>query len=180
MIPLMEDTFTVPRLETDRLVLRAPRPSDLDAYAADHADVESRRFIGGTGTRRDAWRAMLGSVGTWIVTGTGWWTIEERATGRPLGSVGAFFRETQYEHGAPRDLELGWGLFRPAWKQGFAREAARAALVWGCATHPNARIIAHIDAENVASAAVATALGMVHAGQVDFYGEPTELYVLPT
>ena len=44
------------RIETDRLILRPPQAEDFDAYAANMADVEAARFIGGQQARAAAWR----------------------------------------------------------------------------------------------------------------------------
>ena len=170
--------FTVPRLTTERLLLREPQTRDFTAYAEHMCDDEATQYMGGALDRRGAWRAFLVGAGNWIVTGSGWWTLEERATGTIVGTVGAFFRDTNIDRGRDADLELGWVVFRPFAKRGFAREAARAALAWSLARHDPARVIAHISKENVASIAVSRALGMTHVGEVDFYGEPSQLYAI--
>lgn len=170
--------FTVPRLTTERLLLREPQTRDFTAYAEHMCDAEATQYMGGALDRRAAWRAFLVGAGSWIVTGSGWWTLEERVTGAIIGTVGAFFREANIDRGRDADLELGWVVFRPFAKRGFAREAAGAALAWSLARHDPARVIAHISKENVASIAVSRALGMAHVGEVDFYGEPTELYAI--
>ena len=92
--------------------------------------------------------------------------------------VGAFFRETNIGKGRDADLEVGWSTYRDAWNRKFAREAAGAALAWAVEEHDPARVIAHIDKENLASIAVSRALGMKPAGTVDFYGTPSELFVI--
>jgi len=50
----------IPELETERLLLRALRPEDLDAYAAMHADPEVMRYLeyGRPLDRAAAWRSM--------------------------------------------------------------------------------------------------------------------------
>lgn len=168
-------TFTVPRLETERLVLREPRPADFETYATQMTDAEARKFAGGPMSRREAWRQYLVCAGSWIVTQSGWWMIEERASGEVVGMVGAFFREWNLDKA---ELEVGWSVYRPAWNRRFAREAAAAAMDWAVLHHDPARVVAHVNKENLASIAVTRALGMKPAGTVDFYGEPNELFVI--
>jgi RimJ/RimL family protein N-acetyltransferase len=171
-------TFTVPRLETERLLLREPTSLDFEAYAQHMSDDDLRKYSGGALNRREAWRIFLVGAGSWVVTRSGWWMLEERASGSVVGTVGAFFREWNLDKGRDADLEIGWSLYRDAWRKGYAREAAAAAMASAVATHDPARVIAHIDKENVASAAVAKAIGITHAGATDFYGAPSELWVI--
>lgn len=169
--------LVVPRITTERLLLREHRRDDFPALAAHMSDADACKYTGGPSDRRNAWRFLLAGVGGWHTIGSGWWSVEERASGALLGSVGAFVRETQLERGADADLELGWSLFRAHWRRGFAREAALAALTWAIGTHDPRRIVAHIAKENTASIVVARAIGLHYAGDTDFYGEPTQLYV---
>jgi RimJ/RimL family protein N-acetyltransferase len=163
----------VPRVETPRLVLRGFRASDLDAFAANLGDPAATEHMGGVVDRRMAWRMLTSSVGLWLLTGGGWWAVEDRATETFVGTVGAFFRET-----APDDLELGWTVVRAHWGRGIATEAARAAAAYAFENQGKASLYAHIDARNVASLRVADHLGMRYEGEADFYGEPTGRYVL--
>ena len=80
------------RLETHRLILRAPRADDLDPWAELMADPEASRFIGGPVPRAVTWRAlmtMIGAAGTCRVVnpGTrpalGYLRLCGRATGAP-------------------------------------------------------------------------------------------------
>jgi RimJ/RimL family protein N-acetyltransferase len=171
-------SFSVTRLETERLVLRESRPADFDGYATHMSDTDLRKYSGGPLSRRDAWRLFLVGMGGWAVTQSGWWMIEERVTGSVVGTVGAFYREWNLDKGREADLEVGWSIYREAQNRKIAREAAAAALAWAIGHHDPARIVAHIDKDNLPSIAVGRALGLKPAGTTDFYGQPTELYVL--
>lgn len=168
---------TVPRLMTPRLVLRAPRADDLDAYAEFLSDPEATRYLSGTADRRTAWRVLAALAGAWMLTGAGWWAIERREDGAFVGVVGAFFRETTLPVAEGSDLELGWNVLRPYWRLGYAKEAASAALAHGLARPGASRVVAHMEPDNVASSGVARAIGMSLEGEVMLYDRPALRWV---
>ena len=68
--------FEGPVLETERLILRVPRLSDFEAYAAMGQDEENMRFIGGAAPRSVAWRKFLQMPGAWLLQGFAMFTVE--------------------------------------------------------------------------------------------------------
>jgi RimJ/RimL family protein N-acetyltransferase len=149
----MENECMIPRLETERLVLREWRAADFDVLAAFYADEEVMKFLGGVMEPNDAWRALAVLIGHWQLRGYGVWAVERKTDGALVGRVGMI-----HPHGWP-GLEVGWTLGRPYWGQGYAVEAAAAALRYAFLTQPVARIISCIDPDNTPSQAVALRLG---------------------
>jgi RimJ/RimL family protein N-acetyltransferase len=143
----------IPRLETERLVLRAWCAEDFDVLAEFYADHEVMTFLGGVMERSDAWRSLAGSIGHWFLRGYGTWAVERKSDRALVGRVGLIHPE-----GWP-SLELGWTLGRPYWGKGYASEAAVAALDYAFLTQPVERMISCIDPENKASQAVAQRIG---------------------
>src|SRR5690606_6469794 len=114
-------------IETPRLLLRVPRLEDFDGYAELVGDEETARHIGGHVPRATAWRKFLQQPGAWLVQGFGMFSVIDKASGQWLGQVGPWLPD-----GWPGN-EIGWSLRRSAWGQGFAGEAAVAAIDWAFA-----------------------------------------------
>lgn len=161
-------------LETERLLLRAFRNADLDAFAAMTADDEVMRYIG-TGvtlSRSDAWRSMAGVLGHWQLLGYGMFAVEEKATGALVGRVG--FLDPPGWPG----FELGWLLAREHWGRGYAFEAAKAARDYAFGPLDRDRLISLIRPGNERSVRVAERLGEKLAGEVELLGSKALLYEL--
>ncbi|HET9977896.1 MAG TPA: GNAT family N-acetyltransferase [Burkholderiaceae bacterium] len=165
--------FEIPTVETERLVLRAFREADLDAFAAMSADPDVMRHIGdGRAVDRNAtWRTLAGFNGHWSLRRFGMWAIERRSDGAFIGRVGL--------HHPPYwpALEAGWVLARAAWGQGFAREGAAAVLAFARRRLPPQRLVSFIRPGNERSVKVALALGAAFEGVSDLLGTPVEVYV---
>ena len=144
----------IPRLETERLLLREFRPEDFEAWASFCADPEVIRYLWGEPqSRSEAWRAMAMTLGHWALRGYGMWAVERKSDGAFVGRVGMINPE-----GWP-GLEVGWTLGKPYWGQGYATEAAAASMRYAFLTQSVDRIISCIDPGNKASQAVALRLG---------------------
>ena len=160
--------ISIPTLETERLLLRAWRDDDLDAYAALSADREVMRFLGGPQARPDAWRSIAAMIGHWVLRGFGAWAVERKSDGALLGRVGI-----QRPEGWPA-TEAVWTLGRPYWGQGYATEGAKASLDYGFKALALPKLVSFIDAENVASQNVAKRLGYSKGGSATLFalGQP--------
>ena len=165
----------VPRIVTDRLILRGLVADDFEAYAIMQADPDVTRVLGGGRplTRFEAWRHMAAVVGHWALRGFGIWAVEERATGRLIGRIGCHEPE-----GFPA-FEVAYVLARDAWGVGYAREGVAASLRYARETLGRTEITSIIRPANAASIRVATSLGAMPAETVEFYGAPSVLYRYP-
>jgi RimJ/RimL family protein N-acetyltransferase len=144
----------IPTLQTERLVMRAPRGEDLDEWATIMADPDVARYIAPAPmTRDEAWRSIAASLGHWQLRGYGAWAVERKSDGAMIGRVGMINPE-----GWP-GLEIGWTLGKSYWGKGYATEAAAAAMRYAFLTQPVDRLISNIDPDNTPSQAVASRLG---------------------
>jgi RimJ/RimL family protein N-acetyltransferase len=137
------------------------------------ADPEVMRYLGGTQDRVGAWRQMALFAGHWALRGHGLWVVERPGEGRLLGRVGLWRPE-----GWP-GLEVGWALVRDAWAQGYATEAAGAAIAWAWERLDAEELIALVDPANTASVRVAERLGMAPRGEWELLGHVCAVYRLP-
>jgi RimJ/RimL family protein N-acetyltransferase len=165
----------IPQLTTERLLLRGFEARDFEPYAEIMLDPEVTRHLGDGRplSRAEAWRQLAFIIGHWTLRGFGVWAVEERASGALVGRIGCLEPE-----GWP-GLEVAYTLARPAWGKGYAREGAAAALRYAHETLGRERIVSIIRPENAASIRVASALGAVQAGTVEFFGSPALLYRYP-
>jgi RimJ/RimL family protein N-acetyltransferase len=150
-------------VDTARLRLRQWRESDREPFAALNADPAVMEFFLSPLSREssdasiDAWQSQLAS--------RGWsnWALELKASGELLGFTGL---------SVPRRVlpfspcvEVGWRLARKHWGQGYATEAARAALEVGFARLDLREIVSFTTVGNVRSRAVMERIGMRDARQ---------------
>lgn len=147
--------MTIPTFDTDRLLLRELRETDLDDFARLSADEETMRYIGKGETldRAGTWRSIAFFLGHWQLRGFGMWAVVEKTTQRLIGRVGFYQPE-----GWP-GFELGWLIDRDRWGQGFATEAARACLARATSDYGKRHVISLIRPENAASIRVAEKIG---------------------
>lgn len=160
------------RVETSRLVLRPFSAADHPAYARITADGETMRFIGEgkPNTEGSAWRTIMVFLGHWEMLGYGMWAVTLK-DGTLIGQAG--FIDV---HGWP-GFELAYLLGREHWGKGYAFEAAQAAHRIAFEELKKERVISLIRPANAASIKLATRLGAVHEGRIEFLGGDAEVYV---
>ncbi len=158
-------------LETDRLLMREFRESDLDAYAELCADEEVMRYVSGRAFRRDeAWRQMALFLGHYRLRGYSFWAVDEKASGAFVGRVGCWRPE-----GWP-GLEVGWALARGYWGRGYATEAARASLDYAFTRLGESHVVSLIHPDNARSIRVAERIGERREGETEVMGIRVLIY----
>jgi RimJ/RimL family protein N-acetyltransferase len=148
---------------TARLVLRQWRDEDRDPYAAMNQDSEVMRYFPGLQGRETSDK----SIDTWSreIAERGWsnWAVALRSTGEFIGFTGLTVPWRNYAF--TPCVEIGWRLAQAHWKQGYATEAAQAALQVGFERLGLEEIVSFTALPNMPSRAVMKRLGMANANE---------------
>jgi len=145
----MTTNIAIPTLQTTRLTLRAPKPSDFEPYAEFRADPMRTQGLGGPNTRAQAFDHLSEIIGHWHMRGFGRFLVADKSTDTPLGVVGPFFPEDWPEP------EIAWSVFAAGEGKGIAFEAAQAARTYAYNTCGWTTAISMITDGNTRSIALA-------------------------
>jgi len=117
-------------------------------------------------------------LGHWHERGFGWRSVLDRASWEWLGFVG--LNVVGPGKGvAPEEVEIGWWLVRSAWGRGYASEGAAAARDEGFELVGLDRLIARLQAANIASSRVAEKIGLrLEREATGSHGESLLIYCL--
>lgn len=168
--------FNTPTLETERLILRAPKAEDWPHWRAFMASDRSRFMRDEEIDDGKSWRAFGHVVGHWVLRGYGSFVYTLRDDDRALGMTGPWHPFDWPER------EIGWSVWTPeAEGRGYAFEAAKAArahafeqLGWNTA-------VSYVAYENARSIALAERLGAVRDGSAKTpWDEPCFVFRHPT
>jgi RimJ/RimL family protein N-acetyltransferase len=172
----------IPRLVTDRLLLREWHQEDREPFGAMNADPEVMALMSRALDRAASDAFLDRIVAHWRDDGYGLWAVERRDDGAFLGFVG--LAPPNFEAAFTPCVEIGWRLATAAWGHGYATEAAGAVLDWGFETLGLAEIVSFTTVANARSRAVMERLGLTHDPAEDFdhpnlpVGHPIRRHVL--
>ncbi|AYM78800.1 N-acetyltransferase [Janthinobacterium agaricidamnosum] len=145
-------------LATPRLLLRQWRDSDLAPFAALNADPRVTAYFP-TALSRNASDAMARRC-SGLIAGRGWglWAVTLRENNAFIGMTGLHSPDAQLP--CSPCVEIGWRLAFDYWGQGYAQEAAHAALQVGFERLQLPEIVSFTALPNVRSSTLMARLGM--------------------
>ena len=138
-------------IQTERLTLRRPQPSDWHAF---HEFMTSDRAasLGGPHTAGKAWRQFASELGHWEIFGYGMWSVTKDDV--CIGMIGPWTPVDWPEK------EIGWMMFAANLEgTGIATEAAAAAVNHAFTTLGWQTAVSYIDPANTRSIRLAEKLG---------------------
>lgn len=160
--------MTGPEISTARLDLWRPRPVDHAGLVDLLAPEAVRRHLGKRPTSAvEEFNRLCRNAGSWALYGYGIFTVRLRGEAPVIGICGVFHSWRGFGKGLDDTPEIGWIFAEHSWGQGYAGEAARAALEWFDAAHGPRRVACMIGEDNLASLAVAAKLGFQRYGVHD-------------
>ena len=145
----------VPRLDTERLVLRSHARDDWEAFRQIMMS-DRAKYIGGKRDEVGAWSSFASDMASWMLDGFGYWTAARRSDDKAMAFVGiiqpSHFPET----------EIGWLATTEGEGQGYVSEAVEAALNWAYGSRALPTLVSYIHRDNTRSIAVAERVGAKH------------------
>ncbi len=156
-------------LETERLVMRPWTEADLPVLSAIAMNPVLMRHFGKAELVDDSVERLERMQRFDRELGYAFKAVVRRADGAIIGNCGLkpiTLPPEVLPHARPDDIEIGWLFREDCWGQGYAREAATAAMEWGLSLRP--RVIAITAYSNEASWGLMRRLGMVHLPEWDF------------
>lgn len=152
-------------LRTERLVLRQWRDSDREPWAALNADPLVMEHFPSTLTRAESDRWAAVNQDRIEQQGWGLWAVDVVGGAPFIGFVG--LSVPGFEAPFTPCVEVGWRIAREHWGEGYAPEAARAALAFGFDELGLAEIVSFTAVANANSRRVMEKLGMAEAFEFD-------------
>lgn len=137
-------------LETERLYFRDHEPDDGEAYCAMEQDAEVRRYVGGAPRSREAAETRFQSTLQPVQDRLKLWATVLKTNDRYIGRCGVY-PHFQGETAIAGEGVLAFYIARQYWGQGFATEAGSAFVRFGFEELRLRRIVATVQAGNLAS-----------------------------
>lgn len=149
------DRMTMTIIETDRLIVRALAPEDVEPLAALWSDPAATAYLGGPRRAGDVIRILGEELAQASQPTLNQWPTIEKASGRLVGDCGLLEKEIA----GRAEIELTYVLAPWAWGRGLATEVGGAIRDHAVAQFGCKRLVALIHPDNRASARVAAKLG---------------------
>src|SRR5215213_9862955 len=145
----------LPKIETERLLLRMYRRDELEDVYRLITDREVRRFLPKfPAEKTDVLASLPRRIERWRENGFAQLGVFEKASGKLTGYSGL-----QYLDNTP-EVEIYYGFFKDFWGKGYATEAAKALLRYGFEESKLERIVGATHLENFASQGVLQNIGL--------------------
>ncbi len=140
-------------LATERLIFRQWKADDFQQIAMFFSKQENARFVGGVKNPEDSWRLMATYIGHYELMGYSYLALEERTSGKLIGTVGLWNSEPWPEP------ELGYWLLPEAHGKGYGVEAGTRVRDYALNELQMDSLVSYIDASNEPSKKLAIKLG---------------------
>jgi len=155
-----------PELRTPRLLLRRWRAADREPFAALNADPRVVEHLGRPLTRGESDAIIARLEAQFEERGFGLWAVEVPGRAPLIGMVG--LSTPAFEAPFTPCVEVGWRIAYEHWGEGYATEAARAALSFGFERLGLLEIVSFTVPANLRSRRVMEKLGMRRDPAEDF------------
>lgn len=160
-------------IQTMRLILREFRPDDLAALAEILAKPEVMKFsLSGALSAVEAQAKLERFINSYREYGFGKWAVILKDTNQLIGYCGIAVERIDDQE----ETEIGYRFDPAYWDQGYATEAAAAALDYGVDRLKLPHILGIVERANFRSVRVLQKLGMTYERETIFYGVKMDVY----
>jgi len=173
-------------LLSDRLILTPLELTDIDLAVELWTDPEVVKYICDVPTEAEVRREMSDTIKRGGNGCIGIWCIADRKTGEKLGSTYLLpmpTEEDDVDYGLiimgqmpDADIEVGYFLRRSAWRKGYATEVCKRMLKFAFKEASLDKVVASVDANNIASQNVLEKSGFLYLGQSRCWGKVSPIY----
>lgn len=153
-------------IDTERLLLRTWRNSDIEEFVAINADPAVHALLPGPMRREQIVDFIAAEQALWERDGTCYFAAELKHSGRLVGFVGLRYQD--FDRPFAPCFELGWRLGAQYRGQGFATEGAKASIRHGFDALGLDEVVAFTVPGNGRSRRVMERLGMRYDPRDDF------------
>lgn len=158
--------MSIPKIETQRLLLREWRPKDILPFSKMNSDAEVMRYFPKTLSIEETEGFVSRIEDHWHQKGFGLWATELKSTHEFMGFIG--LATATFKASFTPCVEIGWRLDKKFWNQGLATEGAAAVLDFGFKNIRCEQIFSFTSRLNLPSQRVMQKIGMNRAKNYDF------------
>lgn len=162
-------------IETERLILRELRLTDLEGMFELDSDPEVHRFLGNKPikTKEESQIIIEKVLGQYEEYGIGRWAVIEKNTGVFMGWSGIKFNTDYNMNGFEQYYDVGYRLIKRFWGKGYATESGKAAVDYAFNILNLPELFATTEIGNQASHNALLKIGLKYIE--DFYFEEQQL-----
>ncbi len=117
-------------IETERLILRDLRITDLDGMFELDSDPEAHKYLGNkpVKTKEESKKILESVINQYKERGIGRWAAIEKSSGDFIGWSGIRLNTEHNMNGFTRYYDVGYRLIPRYWKKGYATESGKIAV----------------------------------------------------
>ncbi|APG66064.1 GNAT family N-acetyltransferase [Tenacibaculum todarodis] len=169
-------------LETERLILREIKETDLDGMFELDANPKVHLYLGNRpiSSKREALENIQFIQKQYKERGIGRFTCIEKTSGDFIGWSGLKFNQDKKEavNGIQNFIDIGYRFIPKYWKKGYGLESAKACLEFGFSEMKYNKICAAALEENIGSNRILTKIGLQLVNQFDYENVKANWYEL--
>lgn len=162
-------------IETERLILRELRTTDLDGMFELDSNPEVHRYLGNkpVKTKAESQKMLDSIINQYKERGIGRFAAIEKATGNFIGWSGIRLNTEYNMNGYTKYYDVGYRLIPKYWGKGYATESGKAAVNYAFNVLKLTKLYGITEMENQASHNALLKIGLHYVE--DFYFEEEQL-----